>query len=116
MFFQYRVHISSPGRSCVDRSIKKAKSDHGAKGYTDNVEETQDDLRKVEEDYTKRYQRGAYSKVATLPPLPAVFLIPSVQEFSKDEMRIVKHAKKDGNLHETLLDRREKFKADKYCK
>ncbi|KAL3880071.1 hypothetical protein ACJMK2_032342 [Sinanodonta woodiana] len=37
-------------------------------------------------------------------------------KISSEEFVHVKKAKKEGNLHETLLDRREKMKADRYCK
>ena len=35
---------------------------------------------------------------------------------SQLDVKELKRAKKDGSLHETLLDRREKMKADKFCK
>jgi protein FRG1 len=31
------------------------------------------------------------------------------------DKKSVKHAQQEGNLHETLLDRRMKLKSDKYC-
>lgn len=34
----------------------------------------------------------------------------------KDGKKELKLAKQEGNLHETLLDRRSKMKADRYCK
>lgn len=45
------------------------------------------------------------------------------QKFQDKKLRLndggvveLKRAKMDGNLHETLLDRRSKMKADRYCK
>ncbi|XP_061163705.1 protein FRG1-like isoform X1 [Saccostrea echinata] len=35
---------------------------------------------------------------------------------SKEDVSSLKKAKKEGNFHETLLNRREKMKADRYCK
>jgi protein FRG1 len=35
---------------------------------------------------------------------------------SSEKRGVLKQAKQDGKLHEALLDRREKMKADRYCK
>ena len=35
---------------------------------------------------------------------------------SSEAVRDLKKAKKEGNIREKLLDRREKMKADRYCK
>ena len=35
---------------------------------------------------------------------------------STKDVKDLKHARKEGTLHEALLDRREKTKADRYCK
>lgn len=35
---------------------------------------------------------------------------------SKDDVDKLQKAKVEGTLHETLLDRRSKMKADRYCK
>lgn len=35
---------------------------------------------------------------------------------NKSDVKELEAAKEEGNLHETLLDRRSKMKADRYCK
>ena len=35
---------------------------------------------------------------------------------NQEDKSVLKKAKKDGALHEVMLDRREKMKADRYCK
>lgn len=52
-----------------------------------------------------------------------VFLRKKFQKFQDKKLKIneggaseLKRAKVEGNLHETLLDRRSKMKADRYCK
>lgn len=52
-----------------------------------------------------------------------LFLRRKFQKFQDKKLRINKSdhselekAKTEGNLHETLLDRRSKMKADRYCK
>lgn len=61
-------------------------------------EEERGDLEDTEEKYLKKFQ----SK-------------PDYKSVKKDSFKLIK-AKTDGNLHETLLDRREKLKSDKFCK
>lgn len=61
-------------------------------------EEERGDLKDCEEKYMKKYQ----SK-------------PDYKSTSKSSYTLVK-AKTEGNLHETLLDRRSKLKSDKFCK
>ncbi|CAO3687910.1 unnamed protein product [Umbelopsis vinacea] len=54
----------------------------------------------VELDTMKKYQSWAGNR----------------QRASDHDLREIKRAKKEGNLSETLLDRRSKMKADRYCK
>ncbi|XP_026749004.1 protein FRG1 homolog [Galleria mellonella] len=63
-------------------------------------EEEQGDLAEVEVNYVKKFQKFQDKKLR-------------VNDGSVSEL---KRAKLDGNLHETLLDRRSKMKADRYCK
>ncbi|CAH0399939.1 unnamed protein product [Chilo suppressalis] len=63
-------------------------------------EEEQGDLAEVEVNYVKKFQKFQDKKLR-------------VNESGVSEL---KKAKVDGNLHETLLDRRSKMKADRYCK
>uniref|UniRef100_A0A5S6Q8L0 FRG1-like family protein n=1 Tax=Trichuris muris TaxID=70415 RepID=A0A5S6Q8L0_TRIMR len=63
-------------------------------------------------------------------PTPDVDLMPSKQcelsyvkmyqhskvRINADDRKYIRQAKGEGNLHEVLLDRREKMKADRYCK
>lgn len=37
-------------------------------------------------------------------------------KISKEDNSKLEKAKREGNLHEALLDRRSKMKADRYCK
>ena len=61
-------------------------------------EEERGDLRDCEEKYMRKYQ----SK-------------PDVKSTSRGYGNLIR-AKNEGNLHETLLDRRAKLKSDKFCK
>eukprot|EP00048_Salpingoeca_helianthica_P016571 m.233049 g.233049 ORF g.233049 m.233049 type:complete len:270 (-) comp18958_c0_seq1:44-853(-) len=79
--------------SCAEQGKKKAKAE-------EMIEDKKGNLHEVEEDYAKRFQSFQGGRV----------------QLSKDAVRELKSAKKEGNLHEALLDRREKMKADRYCK
>ncbi|KAG6440810.1 protein FRG1 homolog [Manduca sexta] len=62
--------------------------------------EEQGDLNEVEINYVKKFQKFQDKKLR-------------VNDNGVSEL---KRAKVEGNLHETLLDRRSKMKADRYCK
>ncbi|KAJ2951266.1 hypothetical protein O0L34_g5667 [Tuta absoluta] len=62
--------------------------------------EEQGDLAEVEVNYVKKFQKFQDKKLR-------------LNDGSVSEL---KKAKTEGNLHETLLDRRSKMKADRYCK
>lgn len=66
---------------------------------TTNVDD-QIDPKECEVNYVKQYQSFGYKKT-------------KVNDGNVDEL--VK-AKDDGNFYEMMLDRREKMKADRYCK
>lgn len=64
------------------------------------VEEKEDDLGQVEINYVKKFQKFQDKKMRVCAE-------------DKEEL---KKAKAEGLLHEALLDRRSKMKADRYCK
>lgn len=63
-------------------------------------EEKGDDLKNVELNYVKKFQKFQDKRIKT----------------SEEDVGELLKAKEQGNLHESLLDRREKMKADRYCK
>lgn len=64
------------------------------------IEEKIEDLDQVELDYVKRFQKFQDKKI----------------KLCKETTDQLKKAKDEGKLHESLLDRRSKMKADRYCK
>lgn len=58
------------------------------------------DMKSCELSYVKRFQSFQDRKLRV----------------SSEDVHDLKKAKKLGNIHETLLNRREKMKADRYCK
>ncbi len=63
-------------------------------------EEKGDDLRNVELNYVKKFQKFQDKRI----------------KLSEEDTNDLSEAKVQGILHEKLLDRREKMKADRYCK
>ncbi len=63
-------------------------------------EERADDLRNVELNYVKKFQKFQDKRI----------------KLSNEDSTELTEAKVQGILHEKLLDRREKMKADRYCK
>ncbi|KAJ8667163.1 hypothetical protein QAD02_008825 [Eretmocerus hayati] len=57
-------------------------------------------LEEVEENYVRKFQKFQDKKL----------------RISKDNISVLKRAKETGSFHETMLDRRSKMKADRYCK
>lgn len=64
------------------------------------IEEKVEDLDQIEENYVRKFQKFQDKKLRLCTD-------------DKDEL---KRAKEEGKLHEGLLDRRSKMKADRYCK
>ena len=63
-------------------------------------EEQSEDLKNVELNYVKKFQKFQDKKI----------------RLCKEDVEELRTAKETGELHEKLLDRREKMKADRYCK
>lgn len=64
------------------------------------IEEKIEDLDQVELNYVKKFQKFQDKKI----------------KLCSDDKKELKKAKETGKLHESLLDRRSKMKADRYCK
>jgi protein FRG1 len=86
----------------VVRSLNKRDS-HKKKSSAlkaDEDEVLDDNLRNVELNYVKKFQKFEDKRIL----------------LSKDDVAELEVAKTSGILHEKLLDRREKMKSDRYCK
>lgn len=64
------------------------------------IEEKVEDLNQIEENYVRKFQKFQDKKL----------------RMCLEDKKDLKKAKQDGKLHEGLLDRRSKMKADRYCK
>jgi protein FRG1 len=67
---------------------------------TASIEEKTEDLDQVELNYVKKFQKFQDKKI----------------KINQEDTKELKTAKETGKLHESLLDRRSKMKADRYCK
>lgn len=94
------VAVKSDKNDCelTIRSLKKRESNTSKKELPE--EEQVDDLRNVELNYVKKFQKFQDKRI----------------KLSKDDVKELSVAKETGILHEKLLDRREKMKSDRYCK
>ncbi|XP_076066087.1 FSHD region gene 1 [Oratosquilla oratoria] len=63
-------------------------------------EEEQGKVKDIEINYVKKFQKFQDKKM----------------RLNDEDVSYLKRAKKEGDLHETMLDRRAKMKADRYCK
>ncbi|XP_006615156.1 protein FRG1 homolog [Apis dorsata] len=81
---------------CTVRSITQKTHDPNK----DIPKEEQGSLHDVEVNYVKKFQKFQDKKL----------------KISKEDNSKLEKAKREGNLHEALLDRRSKMKADRYCK
>ena len=87
------------GDVCVTlRSLNKREEKSSKKDLPE--EERVDDLVNVELNYVKKFQKFQDKRI----------------RMSKEDAGELAKAKEVGTLHEKLLDRREKMKADRYCK
>ncbi|EDQ91477.1 uncharacterized protein MONBRDRAFT_15040 [Monosiga brevicollis MX1] len=77
--------------SCAERKEKKKKDDYNIEGGS---------LKNMEEAFAMRFQSGKNGK----------------WQVSEEDARDLGSARRQGRLHESLLDRRAKVKADRYCK
>jgi protein FRG1 len=79
-------------------SLKKREANSSKKELPE--EERADDLKNVELNYVKKFQKFQDKKI----------------KLSSGDVKDLHAAKDEGYLHEKLLDRREKMKSDRYCK
>lgn len=64
------------------------------------IEEKVEDIEQIEENYVRKFQKFQDKKL----------------RICTEDKSQLKKAKEQGKLHEGLLDRRSKMKADRYCK
>ena len=82
------------------RSLKKKSEKNKERRDKMAEEERSDDLKNVELNYVKKFQKFQDKRI----------------RLNEGDVGELTEAKAQGILHEKLLDRREKMKADRYCK
>lgn len=87
---------AGPSEICTIRSVTQKTQDPNK----DIPKEEQGSLHDVEVNYVRKFQKFQDKKLRV----------------SKEDRSKLEKAKRDGTLHEALLDRRSKMKADRYCK
>ncbi|CAK9799406.1 Protein FRG1 [Anthophora quadrimaculata] len=88
--------VAGSSEYCIIRSITQKAHDPNK----DIPKEEQGSLHDVEVNYVRKFQKFQDKKL----------------RISKEDRNKLEEAKREGNLHEALLDRRSKMKADRYCK
>ncbi|XP_076632790.1 FSHD region gene 1 [Colletes latitarsis] len=91
-----QTKTAGPSEFCTIRSITQKAQDPNK----DVPKEEQGSLQDVEVNYVRKFQKFQDKKL----------------RINKADRTELEKAKREGNLHETLLDRRSKMKADRYCK
>ncbi|XP_053983710.1 protein FRG1 homolog [Hylaeus anthracinus] len=91
-----QTKTAGPSEFCTIRSITQKAQDPNK----DVPKEEQGSLQDVEVNYVRKFQKFQDKKL----------------RINKSDRTELEKAKIEGTLHETLLDRRSKMKADRYCK
>ncbi|XP_066245536.1 protein FRG1 [Euwallacea similis] len=102
--------MSADDEDSIVAKSKKASTDHfltirshtfkEVNKFKDVPEEEQGNLKQVEINYVKKFQKFQDKRL----------------RLCTEDRNQLKKAKDEGTFHETLLDRRSKMKADRYCK
>lgn len=94
------VALSAEKNNCQVRLRSVAKRELNKNRNQLPVEEQADDLKNVEINYVKKFQKFQDKRM----------------RLNKEDTKELQVAKEIGVLHEKMLDRREKMKSDRYCK
>ncbi|XP_045449898.1 protein FRG1 homolog [Melitaea cinxia] len=92
--------VVASSQTANDKDVCNIRSNKSREVLKSVAVEEEGDLNEVEVNYVKKFQKFQDKKL----------------RLNDGGVVELKRAKIDGNLHETLLDRRSKMKADRYCK
>lgn len=92
--------VVASSHTANDKDVCNIRSNKSREVSKSVAVEEEGDLNEVEVNYVKKFQKFQDKKL----------------RLNDGGVVELKRAKIDGNLHETLLDRRSKMKADRYCK
>lgn len=92
--------VVASSQTANDKDVCNIRSNKSREVSKSIAVEEEGDLNEVEVNYVKKFQKFQDKKL----------------RLNEGGVVELKRAKIDGNLHETLLDRRSKMKADRYCK